>query len=256
MRILIVEGNTEELMRRNEGMGRPLAWQTWETALRLHAPDAHVEIAFPYSAERDGRQSPLDSFDAFVLTGSSVAWDAMDERALPFLRRIEPMLASGKPVLGACWGLQTAAVALGGKVAANPKGSEVGLARIELTAEGMVHPVFEGSQQRFASPTWHRDHVTQMPSGAVLLASSEVSEVQAFAVESGGVDFTGFQYHPEAELADFRRGFEASGAQPGSDGVIADFPDEPPAEVSDPVRRTLAVGNWLQRIAAKAKIPA
>ncbi len=65
---------------------------------------------------------PLEDFDAYVLTGSGVSWNAMDERALPFLRRIEPMLASGKPVLGACWGLQIAAVALGGKVGSKPEG--------------------------------------------------------------------------------------------------------------------------------------
>jgi GMP synthase (glutamine-hydrolysing) len=151
-------------------------------------------------------------------------------------------------VLGACWGIQTAAVVLGGKVAANPRGSEVGLARIELTPEGAAHPVFAGSPRRFASPTWHRDHVTDLPPGAVLLATSEVSPVQALAVHSGGVDFTGFQYHPEAELEHFRKGYEAVGAQPDSVAVITDFPDEPPPEVADPLRRTQAVGNWLRRV--------
>ncbi len=100
MRILIVEGNTEALMTRNEQAGRPLAWQTWETAIRLHAPDATIEVTFPYSGARDGKHAPVSDFDAYVLTGSGVSWNAMDERALPFLRRIEPMLASGKPVLG------------------------------------------------------------------------------------------------------------------------------------------------------------
>jgi GMP synthase-like glutamine amidotransferase len=119
-----------------------------------------------------------------------------------------------------------------------------------LTGEGIAHPVFAGSPVRFATPTWHRDHVTQMPAGAVLLATSEVSEVQAMAVQAGGVDFVGFQYHPEAELADFRRGYEAYGAQPDSVAVIADFPDEQPAEVADPMLRTLAVANWLRRVAA------
>jgi GMP synthase-like glutamine amidotransferase len=173
----------------------------------------------------------------------------MDARTGPFLKRIEPLLASGKPVIGACWGVQTAAVALGGKVGANPKGSEIGLATIELTAEGVAHPLFAGSPRRFATPTFHRDHITQLPAGAVLLASSEVSPVQAIEVRTGGVDFTGFQFHPEAELADFRKGYEEFGAQPDSVSVMAIFPDEPPAEVADPMRRTLAIGNCLRRVA-------
>jgi GMP synthase (glutamine-hydrolysing) len=253
MRILIVEGNSEELIARNEQSGRPQAWQTWETALRLHRPDADVDVTFPYAAERDGRHGRADEYDGFVITGSGVFWSAADERAKPFLARIEPLLGTGRPVIGACWGLQTASVALGGSVGANPKGSEVGLARIELTEAGATHSLFSGSPRRFASPTWHRDHVTEMPAGAVLLASSPVSEVQAIAYRKAGVDFFGFQYHPEAELEDFRKGFEAYGAQPDSVAVIADFPDDPPEEVRDPVLRTHTIGNWLRHVAEKAK---
>ena len=56
------------------------------------------------------------------------------------------------------------------------------------------------------------------------------------------------QTFPEAELEDFRKGFEANGAQPDSVDVIADFPDEPPADVANPMLRTLAVGNWLRLV--------
>jgi GMP synthase (glutamine-hydrolysing) len=253
MRILIVEGNSEELIARNEASGRPQAWQTWEKAIRLHRPDAAIDITYPYAPTRDGRHGGVDEYDGFVITGSGVFWSAADERARPFLARIEPLLASGRPVIGACWGLQTASVALGGKVGANPKGSEVGLARIELTEAGAAHPHFSGSPRRFASPTWHRDHVTEIPAGAVLLASSAVSEVQAITYRKAGVDFFGFQYHPEAELEDFRIGFEAYGAQPDSVAVIADFPENPPAEVTDPVRRTHTIGNWLRHAAERSK---
>jgi hypothetical protein len=72
------------------------------------------------------------------------------------------------------------------------------------------------------------------------------------AVQTGGVDFVGFQYHPEAELHDFRKGFEAIGAQPDSVAVIADFPDEPPAEVTNPLRRTHTIGNWLRYVDTRA----
>lgn len=251
MRILIVEGNTPELMDRMHQIGRPLAWQTWQTAIRLHESDAEISVVYPYSVERGDTHEPLDTFDAFVFTGSGVSWNAMDERAVSFVKVIEPMLFSGKPVLGACWGLQVASVALGGEVAANPKGSEIGLAHVSLNEAGLAHPVFAGSPEKFATPTWHRDHVTRMPQGAVLLASSNVTHVQALSVQDGGVDFVGFQYHPEAELHDFRKGFEAYGALPDSVAVIADFPDEPPPEVTDPLRRTHTIGNWLRHVAMR-----
>jgi GMP synthase (glutamine-hydrolysing) len=248
MRILIVEGNTPELITRSQALGRPLAWQTWETAIRLHERDAEISVVYPYSAGHVDGHEPLDEFDAFVFTGSGVFWNASHELARPFVDAVEPMLLSGKPVLGACWGLQIACVALGGEVAANPNGSEIGLAHVELNEAGINHPIFAGSPARFATPTWHRDHVTVMPVGAVLLASSGVTHVQALAVQAGGVDFIGFQYHPEAELHDFRKGYLAFGAQPDSVAVIADFPDDPPIEVTDPLRRTHAVGNWLRHV--------
>jgi GMP synthase (glutamine-hydrolysing) len=256
MRILIVEGNTPELMARSQAIGRPLAWQTWETAIRLHEPDAHIEVSLPYAPQLDRKHAPLDTFDAYVFTGSGVAWNAADERAKPFVNAIEPMLMSGKPVLGACWGLQVATVAFGGDVAANPKGSEIGLAHVGLLEAGVAHPVFAGSPRQFATPTWHRDHVTRMPAGAVLLATSEVTHVQALAMQTGGVDFVGFQYHPEAELLDFRKGYLAFGAQPDSVVVIADFPDDPPAEVTDPLRRTHTIGNWLRHVKERRRGPA
>jgi len=249
MRILIIEGNSEELLARNERSDRPQAWQTWRNAIRLHRPEASIDVAFPYAPERDGQHGTVDTYDGFAITGSGVFWSAEDERARPFLARIEPLLASGRPVIGACWGLQTASVALGGTVGANPKGSEVGLARIELNDAGAVHPLYAGSPRRFASPTWHRDHVTTIPAGAVLLASSDVSKVQAISCQTGGVDFFGVQYHPEAELEDFRIGYEAYGAQPDSVAVLADFPDNPPEEVTDPVRRTQVICNWLHHVA-------
>lgn len=248
MRILIVEGNTPELMARSLGIGRPYAWQTWQTAIRLHKPEAEISVVFPYSVEHGALHEPLATYDAFVFTGSGVPWNASDERAVSFVGAVEPMLMSGKPVLGACWGLQVASVALGGEVAANPKGSEIGLAHVTLNEAGNAHPVFAGSPERFATPTWHRDHVTRVPQGAVLLASSEVTHVQALAVQTGGVDFVGFQYHPEAELHDFRKGFEAYGALPDSVAVIVDFPDNPPPEVIDPMRRTHTIGNWLRHV--------
>lgn len=248
-RILIVEGNDEERMARAEAAGRRTAWRSWADALLLHEPQALFDVAFPYAAHRQARIGDADEYDAFVVTGSGVPWSAQDAEALPFLRFVEPLLATGKPLLGCCWGLQVGAVALGGRVKANARGSEVGVARdIALTEEGRSHPLFAGSADRFSSVTWHRDHVSEMPKGAVLLAENAVSKVQAMTVAAGGVDFFGLQYHPEAELSEFRTGFERSGGVAASPQAIADFPEIPPADVADRLVRTLPVANWVKRI--------
>lgn len=51
----------------------------------------------------------------------------------------------GLPQFGSCWAAQIAVYAAGGKVAANPKGREMGIARkIYLTDAGRIHPLMEG----------------------------------------------------------------------------------------------------------------
>ncbi|MFZ1814170.1 MAG: type 1 glutamine amidotransferase [Rhizobiaceae bacterium] len=250
MRLMIVEGNPEEILARNELHKMKSAWQSYGESLRLHASDAQIDVGYPYAAARDQDRDDPSAYDGFVLTGSAVSWGAEAPEARPYLDYIEPLLASGKPVLGSCWGMQTVSVLLGGMSGINPNGSEIGLARgIRLTDAGRKHRLFEGMAQQFSSPTWHRDHVTRMPAGAVLLAESDVSPVQALAYQTNGVDYLGYQFHPECELAVFKahheRAKQSGVVMPGLVREMIDFPDNPPVEVSDAMERTRTIGNWI-----------
>lgn len=249
MRLLIVEGNSEEIITGDEALGSQAAWKSYREALQLHAPEAEFDVSFPYAPARAMKLSPFGEYDGIVLTGSGVAWGAETEEARPYVSLLEKLLDTGKPVLGSCWGIQTAAVALGGMSGINPRGSEIGLARrITLTAEGKRHKLFEGMPERFNSPCWHRDHVTRLPDGAELLASNEVSEVQAFAYDRNGVDYMGFQFHPENRIEEFAAYHARRKVLPGTVGEIVDFPDTPPAEVADAMVRTRPIGNWIGHV--------
>jgi GMP synthase (glutamine-hydrolysing) len=105
----------------------------------------------------------------------------------------------GVPVLGICYGMQTMAQQLGGRVEAG-KVREFGYA--EVRARGHTK-LLEGIQD-FSTPeghgmlkVWmsHGDKVTELPPGFKLMASTEACPIAGMADEAR--HFYGVQFHPE-----------------------------------------------------------
>jgi len=105
----------------------------------------------------------------------------------------------GVPVLGICYGMQTMAQQLGGKVESSGK-REFGYA--EVRAHGHSR-LFEGIQDRTNAAghglleVWmsHGDKVTALPPGFKVIGSSDASPIAAMADETRR--FYGVQFHPE-----------------------------------------------------------
>ncbi|HJW27010.1 MAG TPA: glutamine-hydrolyzing GMP synthase [Rhodocyclaceae bacterium] len=105
----------------------------------------------------------------------------------------------GVPVLGICYGMQTMAEQLGGKVESSSK-REYGYAEIRARGHSKL---FEGIQDRTNDQghglleVWmsHGDKVTQLPSGFKVIASNESCPVAAMADEDRR--FYAVQFHPE-----------------------------------------------------------
>jgi GMP synthase-like glutamine amidotransferase len=100
----------------------------------------------------------------------------------------------GLPIVGICLGSQMLARSLGGKVEKNPAGIELGFTEVKLTPVGREDVLHAGLAWSSMMMQHHRDHVSQLPVGARLLASSAKCKVQAWAL---GLRAYGFQYHPE-----------------------------------------------------------
>jgi GMP synthase (glutamine-hydrolysing) len=196
-KILIVDSNpAAENAAFVANRGRA-AGETYAHALRQCRDDLEITIVAPY----DGEDMPaLAGFDGVVFTGSSVAWNTDDARAEPIAKAMRKVFDEGLPTLGSCNGMQLAASVLGGRSEASPNGHENGFAKdIQRTEAGRVHPLLQGRTDGYAVPCVHRDEVTKLPEGAVLLAGNAHSGVQAFAYEQGGIKFWGMQYHPELD---------------------------------------------------------
>jgi GMP synthase (glutamine-hydrolysing) len=146
---------------------------------------------------------PNDVSDAFVrefapkgiiLSGSHASTYESEE-----LRAPQAVWDLGVPVLGICYGMQTMAAQLGGKVEYSDH-REFGYA--EVRAHG--HTALLQGLQDFATPeghgmlkVWmsHGDKVTQLPSGFKLMASTASCPIAGMADEARR--YYAVQFHPE-----------------------------------------------------------
>src|SRR4029077_14205038 len=113
----------------------------------------------------------------------------------PGAPQVDPdALRAGIPVLGICYGMQLIAHHLGGKVDPG-RAREYGPALLSVDeTNGLADTLFKGLHGEL--PVWmsHVDHVSEMPPGFQLLASSGNSPVAAF---TDGKGIFGIQFHPE-----------------------------------------------------------
>ncbi len=254
--ILIVEGNNLEIIERNTKANIKIASTCYQESLAINMSQANFEVAMPFAPQLETAKRNPNDYDAIALTGSGIPYKPHEQGAMPYMDYLERVLQSGKPILGSCWGMQAVAVALGGKCETNPKGTEAGIAKdIELTQEGRLHPAFKGIKNTFASPCIHRDHVTQLPKGAIRLAGNTVSENQSMSYNLEGIDYFGVQFHPELEVGYINKLLKLRGVQATSNDVIIEQPEPDDKSIFDTLERTKILGNWLH-YALKTKMAA
>jgi GMP synthase (glutamine-hydrolysing) len=146
--------------------------------------------------------TPLEFGDAdVVLLGGSGHYSAAShspwlEKSLDSLREIH---RRSKPTFASCWGFQAMARALGGCCIHDPQCAELGTVELRLTDAGRSDPLFSSLPASFLGQAGHEDHVVELPPDAVLLASSDRVENQAFRFRDKPIYCT--QFHPELDCA-------------------------------------------------------
>jgi len=146
-----------------------------------------------FGREPESRPS-LDGYEAIIILGGPMNSDQIESHPnlIAEVDIIREAVERQLSVLGICLGAQLLAKALGGSVSRN-KTREIGWHDVELTDAGSSDAVlseFGAVQEVFQ---WHEDGI-QLPPGAVHLASSDASNVQAFR---HGEHVYGFQFHLE-----------------------------------------------------------
>lgn len=139
----------------------------------------------------------------YIITGSS---SSVTERA-PWMLRTEALIRdiadAGTPLFGICFGHQLVGQALGGRVAKNPRGREIGTVEVRVLPHDPRDPILAGLGESFTANHTHVDSVVELPPGARVLAHTDLEPHAAFAI---GDAIKCVQFHPEID-GDAMRGY-------------------------------------------------
>ncbi len=272
VRILIVEAYDKAGRKEIGAVGCTVASTLYQRMLKRLLPDIETEIVMPADI---GSSLPLgtdlNSFDGIAWTGSSLTIYKDEDRVTRQIDFAREAFRQGVPSFGSCWAIQIAAMAAGGSCRKNPNGREFGIGRrITLTRAGREHPMYFGKRETFDALSSHLDEVATLPPGAQILATNDMTSVQAAQIRHDMGTFWGLQYHPEFDLHEIARlthcrrraliedGF--FGSEEAVDNLINRFEalhEDPTrtdiawahdiaSDVTDPNIRELEVRNWLE----------
>jgi GMP synthase (glutamine-hydrolysing) len=155
-------------------------------ARRIREHRVYTEIV-PFSAA--SQIASWRGLKGIVLSGGP---RSVYEREAPSIS--QGVLTLGRPVLGICYGMQTLAKHLGGKVRHGASG-EYGRMEVELSDAALHSALLSGIPKR--STVWmnHKDQVVEVPEGFSVLASSSPCKAAAMGDERRRL--YGLQFHPE-----------------------------------------------------------
>ena len=165
-------------------------FEDWFIA-RMDRSAATIQTVSPFSG---APLPPPAPFGGIIITGSH---DMVTDKQ-PWSEKtadwVKQAVEAEIPLLGVCYGHQLLAHAMGGVVGDNPRGKEFGTVSIRLNPDGRRDRLFDETPETFAAQACHSQSVLQLPTGATLLASSEMDPHHPFRISGRA---WGVQFHPE-----------------------------------------------------------
>jgi len=199
LKLLIVEGNTKEENSNFNKAGCVPQSENFKQHVKMFEPNCEINIVEPGDDSAILKIiASLKKYDGIILTGSTLRIDDFSNEIKKHINFVKTCFKHEKKIFAACWGLQIAATAAGGKCRVAPSGPHVGIAYdIELTDEGKKHKLYSSKPHKFTTPAFNYDEVEIPPNNAVVLASNKINKFEALHFTVGNSEIWGLQYHPE-----------------------------------------------------------
>jgi len=199
LKLLIVEGNTKEENSNFNKAGCVPQSENFKQHVKMFEPNCEINIVEPGDDSAISKiTASLKKYDGIILTGSTLRIDDFSNEIKKHIDFVKTCFKHEKKIFAACWGLQIATTAAGGKCRVAPSGPHVGIAYdIELTDEGKKHKLYSSKPHKFTTPAFNYDEVEIPPNNAVVLASNKINKFEALHFTVGNSEIWGLQYHPE-----------------------------------------------------------
>ena len=199
LKLLIVEGNTKEENSNFNKAGCVPQSENFKQHVKMFEPNCEINIVEPGDDSAISKIiASLKKYDGIILTGSTLRIDDFSNEIKKHINFVKTCFKHEKKIFAACWGLQIAATAAGGKCRVATSGPHVGIAYdIELTDEGKKHKLYSSKPHKFTTPAFNYDEVEIPPNNAVVLASNKINKFEALHFTVGNSEIWGLQYHPE-----------------------------------------------------------
>jgi len=199
LKLLVVEGNTKEENSNFNRAGCVPQSENFKQHVKMFEPNCEINIVEPGDDSAISKIiASLKKYDGIILTGSTLRINDLSNEIKKHIDFVKTCFKHEKKIFAACWGLQIAATAAGGKCRVAPSGPHVGIAYdIELTDEGKKHKLYSSKPHKFTTPAFNYDEVEIPPNNAVVLASNKINKFEALHFTVGNSEIWGLQYHPE-----------------------------------------------------------
>lgn len=177
--------------------------------------------------------------DAIFLTGSQYNAFDKDEWILKLVDFVQEFYATGKPMVGVCFGHQIIARSMGASVARNPKGREISVC--DLTLAGPGQKLF--GKEKLSLHQSHQDAVLSLPENLASLGSSPACAIQGLFQDGRVLTLQG---HPEFNAYIMRRLLDAK----NDAGLLTDHVFKDGSERADHPQDGLLVGSAILKFLA------
>ena len=257
LRIVVVACETPDQQDSRRERSGQASHETLEEAIRAERPDVAVEHASCVDGSEPDA-AVLARCDGVAFGGSPISMHEDTSETRSAARFMAAVFESGTPSFGSCAGMQIAAVAAGGRVAPRGSGMRAAITRaVTRTEAGRGHPLLAGRPDAWDVPAMHSSIVTELPPGAVALARTPGTPVEAMEVRHGQGIHWGVQYHPEVGLGAIAEAIGASASELVENGLAGDedevgrYAERLTALGRDPDRRDIA---WQLGIGEEAAV--
>jgi len=201
LNILIVEGNIRKDSEFFIKAAGASASDNLKNLILKIQPSSNIEIINPgHEEETTHALKNMNNYNGIVFTGGAMRINDMTDEIKKHINFAFNCFSQNKKILAICWGLQVCSTAAGGKVNPGINDANIGIAsNIIINKEGIDHFIYKDKKNKFTTPAFNFDEVSELPKNSILLSSSEVNNVMGVSFSAGNSEIIGLQYHPDYE---------------------------------------------------------